>query len=164
MESESAPSPARSQASTNSRNGDSGAVPTQRGNDEYNVFRQMLEIKRVKLAIDRLRTELRARYDLFNEGKSSKTSDIAFLAPGTKPENSRRRREKSPQLLPSERRARRRILVRQDRHSPSTTVPGTQRGLKRNQGKILFLTQADSQVVCAVAHSGRATHDVSWGG
>ena len=34
MESESAPSPARSQASTNSRNGDSGAVPTQRGNGE----------------------------------------------------------------------------------------------------------------------------------
>ena len=27
----------------------------------------------------------------------------------------------------SERRARRRILVQQDRHSPSTTVPGTQR-------------------------------------
>ena len=34
MESESAPSPARSQASTSSRNGDSGAVPTQRGNGE----------------------------------------------------------------------------------------------------------------------------------
>ena len=34
MESESAPSPAHSQASTNSRNGDSGAVPTQRGNGE----------------------------------------------------------------------------------------------------------------------------------
>ena len=34
MESESAPSPTRSQASTSSRNGDSGAVPTQRGNGE----------------------------------------------------------------------------------------------------------------------------------
>ena len=37
--------------------------------DEYNVFRQMLERKREKLAIDRLRTELRARYDLLKEGK-----------------------------------------------------------------------------------------------
>ena len=34
MESESAPSPTRSQASTSSRNGDSGAVPTQRENGE----------------------------------------------------------------------------------------------------------------------------------
>ena len=68
--------------------------------DEYNVFRKMLERKREKLTIDRLRTELRARYDLLKEGKSSKTSDTAFLASGTKPGNSRRRREKSPQLLP----------------------------------------------------------------
>ena len=68
--------------------------------DEYNVFRQMLERKREKLTIDRLRTELRARYDLLKEGKSSKTSDTAFLASGTKPGNSRRRREKSPHLLP----------------------------------------------------------------
>ena len=67
--------------------------------DEYNVFRQMPERKREKLTIDRLRTELRARYDLLKEGKSSKTSDTAFLASGTKPGNSRRRREKSPQLL-----------------------------------------------------------------
>ena len=171
MESESAPSPTRSQASTSSRNGDSGAVPIW-GNaagwralvdtysastlgakvqclqsltsrrvkpgsnpipvfaamdedvcnmpangsdiedevvcllflralpDEYNVFRQMLERKREKLTIDRLRTELRARYDLLKEGKSSKTSDAAFLASGTKRGKSRRRREKSPQLLP----------------------------------------------------------------
>ena len=68
--------------------------------DEYNVFRQMLERKREKLTIDRLRTEVRARNDLLKEGKSSKTSDTAFLASGTKPGNSRRRREKSPQLLP----------------------------------------------------------------
>ena len=68
--------------------------------DEYNVFRQMLERRREKLTIDQLRTELRARYDLLKEWKSSKTSDIAFLASGTKRGNSRRRREKSPQLLP----------------------------------------------------------------
>ena len=37
--------------------------------DEYNVFRQMLEKKREKLTIDRLRTELRARCDLLKEGK-----------------------------------------------------------------------------------------------
>ena len=35
--------------------------------DEYNVFRQMLEREREKLTIDRLRTELRARYDLLKE-------------------------------------------------------------------------------------------------
>ena len=68
--------------------------------DEYNVFRQMLERKREKLTIDRLHTELRARCDLLKEGKSSKTSDTAFLASGKKPGNSRRRREKSPHLLP----------------------------------------------------------------
>ena len=45
-------------------------------------------------------TELRARYDLLKEGKSSKASDITFLASGSKRRNSRRRREKSPQLLP----------------------------------------------------------------
>ena len=39
--------------------------------DEYNVFRQMLERKRDKLAIDRLCTESWARYDLLKEGKSS---------------------------------------------------------------------------------------------
>ena len=170
MESESAPSPTRSQASTSSRNGDSGAVPiwqnaarwrtlvdtysastlgakvqylqsltsrhikpgsnpipvfaamiedvrNMRANDsdiedevvcllflralpdEYNVFRQMLERKMEKLTIDRLRTELRARYDLLKEGKSPKTSDTAFLASGTKRGNSRRRRGKSPQIL-----------------------------------------------------------------
>ena len=32
--------------------------------DEYNVFRQMLEREKEKRTIDRLRTELRARYDL----------------------------------------------------------------------------------------------------
>ena len=63
----------------------------------------------------------------------------------------------------SEKRARRKILVQQDRHSPSTTIPGTQRRWKRSQGKTWFLTQADSQVVCAVARSGRAMHVVSWG-
>ena len=62
--------------------------------DEYNVFRQMLEREREKLTIHRLRTELRARYDLLKEGKSSKTSDTAFLASGTKRGNSGRRREK----------------------------------------------------------------------
>ena len=61
--------------------------------DEYNVFRQMLERERQELTIDRLRTELRARYDLLKEGKSSKTSDTAFLASGTKRGNSGRRRE-----------------------------------------------------------------------
>ena len=39
--------------------------------DEYNMFRQMLERKMEKLTIDRLRTELRARYDLLKEGESS---------------------------------------------------------------------------------------------
>ena len=48
------------------------------------TFRQMLEWERGKLIIDRLRTELRARYDLLREGKSSKSSDTAFLAFGTK--------------------------------------------------------------------------------
>ena len=62
--------------------------------DEYNVFRQMLEREREKLTIDRLRKELRARYDLLKDGKSSKTSDTVFLASGTKRGNSRRRREK----------------------------------------------------------------------
>ena len=62
--------------------------------DNYNVFRQMPEREREKLTIDRLRTELRARYDLFKEGKSSKTSDTAFLASGTKRGNSGRCREK----------------------------------------------------------------------
>ena len=61
--------------------------------DEYNVFQQMLEREREKLTIDRLRTELRARYDLLKEGKSS-LSDTAFLASGTKRGNSGRRREK----------------------------------------------------------------------
>ena len=61
--------------------------------DEYNVFQQMLEREREKLTIDRLRTELRARYDLSKEGKSS-LSDTAFLASGTKRGNSGRRREK----------------------------------------------------------------------
>ena len=50
--------------------------------------------KREKLTVDRLRTELRARYDLLKEGKSSKTSDTAFLASGTKRGNSGRRRQK----------------------------------------------------------------------
>ena len=35
--------------------------------DEYSMSRQMLEIKREKLTIDRLRTGLRARYDLLKE-------------------------------------------------------------------------------------------------
>ena len=62
--------------------------------DEYNVFRQMLGRERKKLTIDRLRTELRAQYDLLKEGKSSKTSDTSFLASGTKRGKSGRRREK----------------------------------------------------------------------
>ena len=62
--------------------------------DEYNMFRQIFEREREKLAIDRLLTELRARYDLFKEGKSSKTSDTTFLASGTKRGISGRRREK----------------------------------------------------------------------
>ena len=62
--------------------------------DEYNVFRQMLEREREKITIDRLRTGLRARYDFLKEGKSLKTSDTAFLAPGTKRGNSGHRREK----------------------------------------------------------------------
>ena len=53
----------------------------------------MLEREREKLAIDRLLTELRARYDLLKEGKSSKTSNIAFVASGTKRGISGRRRE-----------------------------------------------------------------------
>ena len=40
--------------------------------DEYNVFHQMLERERGKLTIDRLCTELRARYDLLKEGNSSR--------------------------------------------------------------------------------------------
>ena len=39
MGSESVPSPTRSQASTSSRNGDSGAVPIQKGNGESQVRR-----------------------------------------------------------------------------------------------------------------------------
>ena len=70
--------------------------------DEYNVFRQMLEREREKLTIDRLRMELRARYDLLKEGKSSKTSDTAFLAFGTKRGNSGRRREKCGNVLGNE--------------------------------------------------------------
>ena len=54
--------------------------------DEYNAFGQMLEREREKLTIDRLRTKLRAQYDLLKEGKLSKTSDTAFLASGTKRE------------------------------------------------------------------------------
>ena len=54
----------------------------------------MLERERKKLTIDRLRTELRARYDLLKEGKPLKTSDTAFLASGTKRGYSGRRREK----------------------------------------------------------------------
>ena len=59
-----------------------------------NVFRQMLERERKKLTNDRLRTELRARYDLLKEWKSSKTFDTPFLASGTKRGNSGRRRKK----------------------------------------------------------------------
>ena len=62
--------------------------------DEYKVFRQMLEREREKLTIDRLRSELRARYDLLKEEKSSKSSDTAFLASGMKRGISGRRREK----------------------------------------------------------------------
>ena len=43
--SEPAPSPTHSQASTSSRNGDSGAVPIQRGNDES----QLKQIKDVPM-------------------------------------------------------------------------------------------------------------------
>ena len=43
--------------------------------DEYIVFREMLETEREKLTIDRLRTELPARYYHLKEGKSSKTSE-----------------------------------------------------------------------------------------
>ena len=60
--------------------------------DENNVFRPILERGREKLTIDRLRTELRPRYDLLKEGKSTKSSNTAFLASGTK--ISGRRREK----------------------------------------------------------------------
>ena len=63
------PNSARLQALTGSRNGESGAVPIQRENDEYKVFRQMHEREREKLSIDRLRTELRARCDLLEGGK-----------------------------------------------------------------------------------------------
>ena len=58
----------------------------------------MLEREGVKLTIDRLRTELRARYDLLKEGKSSKTSDTAFLASGTKRGNGGRRRGKHAEM------------------------------------------------------------------
>ena len=61
--------------------------------DEYNAFQQMLEREREKLTIDRLRTELRVRYDVLKEEKSSKTSDIAFLASGTKRGSGGRHRE-----------------------------------------------------------------------
>ena len=77
--SKSSPSPARLRVSTRSRNGDGGAVPVQSENDEYNVFRQMHEREREKLTIDRLHSELRARYDLLKEGKLSKTSKLLFL-------------------------------------------------------------------------------------
>ena len=43
MGSEAAPSPTRSQASASSRNGDSGAVPTQRGNGE-SQFKQIKDV------------------------------------------------------------------------------------------------------------------------
>ena len=62
--------------------------------DEYNVFRQILQREKEKLTIDRLRTELRVRYDLLKEVKSSKTSDTAFLTSGTKRRNSGRRQKK----------------------------------------------------------------------
>ena len=62
--------------------------------DEYNVFRQMVERERKKLTIDRLLTQLRARYDLLKEGKSSKTPDTDFAASRTKRGISGRRRQK----------------------------------------------------------------------
>ena len=62
--------------------------------DEYNVFRHMLEREKEKLTIDRLHTELWARYDLLKEGKSSKSSDTVFLSSGTKRGFSGRHREK----------------------------------------------------------------------
>ena len=130
--------------------------------DEYNVFRQMLERKRDTLAIDQLCTELWARYDLLKEGKPSKTSETAFLASGTKPGNSRRHREKSPQLLPWS-----------FRETSEEKNIGTARQTfaKYNRSwhpKVIEMesrqTFADSQVVCTAAHSGRASHAVSWGG
>ena len=47
--------------------------------DEYNVFRQMLEKEIEKLTIDRLRTELRARYDLLKRGNRRKRPTLLFL-------------------------------------------------------------------------------------
>ena len=52
--------------------------------DEYNVFRQMLEREREKRTIDRLRTELLARYDLLYGEKSWKPSNTSILAHGLK--------------------------------------------------------------------------------
>ena len=54
--------------------------------DEYNVFPQMLERDKERRAIDRMRTELRSRHDLSKGWKSSKSSNTAFLASGTKGE------------------------------------------------------------------------------
>ena len=53
----------------------------------------MLKIDKEKLPIDRLRTELRARYDLLKGGKSSKSSDTVFFPSRTKRGISRRRRK-----------------------------------------------------------------------
>ena len=62
--------------------------------DEYNVLDQILKREREKLTIERLRTELRARYDLLKREISLKSSDTVFLAFGTKRGIRRRRREK----------------------------------------------------------------------
>ena len=67
--------------------------------DEYTVFRQMLERKMEKLTIDRLRPELRARYGLLKR-EIVENVRHCFSSSGTKRGNSRRRREKSSQLLP----------------------------------------------------------------
>lgn len=50
--------------------------------EEYSVFRQTVEREQVKLTIDRLRTELRAKYDVQQRERSykSRSSDSPFLA------------------------------------------------------------------------------------
>jgi len=58
--------------------------------DENSVFRQMLEREREEPTIDRLRIEMRAQYDLQKGGKSSsRSSNSAFLASGTRRKNSK---------------------------------------------------------------------------
>ena len=62
--------------------------------DEYNVLDQILKREKEKLTIERLHTELRARYDLLKGETSLKSSDTVFLAFGTKRGIRRRRLKK----------------------------------------------------------------------